>query len=107
MIIGKEATHGNENPVPELWERCFKYGTLKVLEALSPEMEYYIGWMGDYNGKNLDVFPRLHDLTIEGIEANGYVPDYSHGWSAEVYPKNLSFEATEGTVNYICPCKIK
>lgn len=148
-MIGKEVIHEEGgNPVPELWERCFKENTLNVLETLSPEMDYYIGWMGDYNSDTgrfayiagcfmpastpvpdgfqyrdlsacmvgmgyingnleLDVFPRLHDLTVGGIESNGYAPDYSQGWSAEVYPRDLSFETTEGTVNYICPCKVQ
>lgn len=146
-MIGKGISHGYdcENPVPELWEKRFREGSLKILETLSPEMDYFIGWMGDYNSETKqfyyiagyfmpagtpvpegfqyrdlsacmvgmgyingsfdDVFPRLHDLTVGGIQAYGYEPDYSQGWSAEVYPKDLSFEANEGTVNYICPCK--
>ena len=144
-LIGIEVEHGKgDNPVPELCEKCFRENSLKVLETHKPEMEYYIGWMGDYdsttgqfayiagyfmpvgtpvpegfsyrdlsacmvgmgyiNGNFEDVFPRLHDITISGIQENGYSPDYSQGWSAEVYPKGLSFNADEGTVNYICPC---
>lgn len=149
-IIGKEVLNGGvENPVPELWSKCFKEDVFKELETLSPEMDYYIGWMGEYkretgkftyiaglfmpintpvpngfqyrdlsacmvgmgwiNGdfENGEVFTRSHDLTVGGIQANGYEPDYSQGWSAEVYAKDLSFDATEGTINYICPCKIK
>ena len=147
-MIGIEVTHGYDcgNPVPELWENCFKQSTLKILETLSPELNYYIGWMGDYdnktkrfsyiagyfmpvntpvpegfqyrdlsacrvgmgyiNGSFDDVFPRLHDLTVGGIQANGYEPDYTQNWSAEVYATDLSFEANEGTINYICPCKV-
>jgi AraC family transcriptional regulator len=148
-MIGIEVAHGYDcvNPVPELWDKCFKQGTLKALKSLSPEMEYYIGWMGDYNSETKrfayiagyfmpvntpvpdgfqyrdlpacmvgmgyingsfdDVFPRLHDLTVDGIHAKGYEPDYTQGWSAEVYATDLPFEATEGTVNYMCPCKVK
>lgn len=47
----------------------------------------------------MNTFKSVNKL-IEYIE-----PDYSYGWSAEAYPKDLSFEATEGTINYICPCK--
>lgn len=147
-MIGKEVSHGYDcgNPVPELWEKCLREETLKILETLSPEIDYYIGWMGDYNsetkqfayiagyfmpantpvpegfqyrdlsacmvgmgyinGRFENVFPRLHDMTVDGIQAHGYSPDYSQSWSAEVYPKDLSFEANEGTINFICPCKI-
>ena len=129
-MIGKEVPHGYDcgNPVPELWEKCFREETLKILETLSPEIDYYIGWMGDYNNETKrfayiagyfmlasapvpegfqyrdlpacmvgmsyingsfdNVFPRLRDLTVEGIQAHGYSPDYSQGWSAEVYPKD-------------------
>lgn len=52
-----------------------------------------------------EVFERSHEITVEGIIKGGYEPDYTYGWSAEAYPKDLSFEATEGTINYICPCK--
>jgi AraC family transcriptional regulator len=58
---------------------------------------------GDF--ANGDVFRHSHDLTVGGIIENGYEPDYSYGWSAEVYAKDLSFEAEEGTINYFCPCK--
>lgn len=54
---------------------------------------------------DLDVFARLHDLTVGGMEASGYTPDYSQGWSAEAYPRELDFAATEGTVGHICPCR--
>lgn len=153
-IIGKEVindslSENGDNPVPSLWEKCFNEGLLKVLEPLSPEMDYYIGWMGEYNNEtgafayiagyfmpantpvpdgfqyrdlsactvgmgwingsfeNGEVFAHSHDLTVGGINENGYIPDYSQGWSAEVYAKDLSFDATEGTINYICPCKDK
>jgi len=141
-MIGKEVAHGYNcgNPVPELWDKCHQDGTLKVLESLSPEMAYYIGWMGDYNsetkrfvyiagmfmpantpvpdgfqyrdisacmvgmgfinGNIMDAIPRQHDLTVEGIKANGYTVDSSQGWSAEVAPIDLSFEKPEGTINY-------
>lgn len=138
---------GGENPVPNLWEKCFMDNTFEVLEGNSPVTEYYIGWMGEYNSEtemftyiagmlmpagskvpegfayrdlqpcsvangyingdfaNGDVFTHSHELTVGGIIENGYEPDYSQGWSAEVYAKDLSFEAEEGTINYFCPCK--
>lgn len=58
---------------------------------------------GDF--ANGDVFAHAHELTIKGIIQEGYEPDYSRGWSAEAYPKELSFEAEEGTIHYLCPCK--
>lgn len=63
--------------------------------------------LGTINGNFADgeVFAHSHEMTVEGIYKAGYEPDYSYGWSAEAYPKDLSFEATEGTINYICPCK--
>jgi AraC family transcriptional regulator len=63
--------------------------------------------VGTINGSfaNGEVFEHSHELTVEGICKASYEPDYSYGWSAEAYPKDLSFEATEGTINYICPCK--
>ncbi len=63
--------------------------------------------LGTINGSfdNGEVFEHTHEMTAEGILKAGYEPDYSFGWSAEAYPKDLSFEATEGTIHYICPCK--
>lgn len=147
-MIGKKVVNGGgNNPVPELWEKCFRENTFDVLECSSPVIEYYIGWMGEYNNEtgtftyiagmlmpagmkvpdgfdyrdlqscivgngfingdfaNGDVFSHSHDLTVGGILENGYEPDYSYGWSAEVYAKDLSFDAEEGTINYFCPCK--
>ncbi|MEO3945968.1 AraC family transcriptional regulator [Gorillibacterium sp. CAU 1737] len=62
---------------------------------------------GYINGSfaNGDVFCHAHELTVGGILENGHEPDYSQGWSAEVYPKDLSFEAEEGTIHYFCPCR--
>lgn len=63
--------------------------------------------LGTINGNFADgeVHAHSHAMTVEGICKAGYEPDYSYGWSAEAYPKDLSFEATEGTIHYICPCK--
>ena len=63
--------------------------------------------LGTINGNfaNGEVFAHSHEMTVEGICNAGYEPDYSYGWSAEAYPKDLSFEAMEGTIHYICPCK--
>jgi len=147
-MIGKKVINGGgENPVPGLWQKCFEENTLDVLEYNMPVVEYYIGWMGEYDNEtgkftyiagmlmpagtpvpdgfdyrdlppclvgngyingdfaNGDVFRHSHELTVGGIVENGYAPDYSYGWSAEAYAKDLSFEAEEGTINYFCPCK--
>jgi AraC family transcriptional regulator len=147
-MIGKKVMNGGgENPVPELWQKCFGEDAFKALEANRPLVEYYVGWMGEYNkatGKftyiagrlmpagtevpqgfdyrdlppclvgngyingdfaNSGVFRHSHHLTIGGMLENGYEPDYSYGWSAEAYAKDLAFEAEEGTINYFCPCK--
>lgn len=147
-MIGKKVINGGgENPVPALWEKCFKENTFHELEFNVPVVEYGIGWMGEYNSEtgtftyiagmlmpsgtivpegfdyrdlpsctvangyingsfaNGDVFCHSHDLTVGGIIQNGYEPDYSYGWSAEAYAKDLPFDAEEGTLNYFCPCK--
>lgn len=54
---------------------------------------------------NGEVFAHSHQMTVEGIQSAGYTPDYTFGWSAEAYPRDLSFDAQEGTIHYICPCK--
>jgi AraC family transcriptional regulator len=63
--------------------------------------------LGTINGgfANGDVFAHSHNMTVEGITKAGCEPDYAFGWSAEAYPRDLSFQATEGTIHYICPCK--
>jgi AraC family transcriptional regulator len=147
-MIGIHVLHGGgNNPVPSLWDQCFSGGTFKALEHISPVVDYWVGWMGDYNPatgrfsyiagllmpagtevpegfdyRNLppcvvgngfingdfsasDAFAHSHDLTVEGIVKNGYEPDYSQGWSAEAYARDLPFSAEEGTINYFCPCK--
>lgn len=147
-MIGKPVINGGgDNPVPALWEKCFEENTLEVLEKGSPVVDYYIGWMGEFNREtgtftyiagmlmpagtkvpegfdyrdlrpcligngyingsfaNGEVFCHSHDLTVGGILEHGYEPDYSYGWSAEAYDRSLSFDAEEGTINYLCPCK--
>ena len=147
-MIGIPVTNGGgDNPVPALWEKCFKEKTLEVLEQGSPVVDYYIGWMGEFNlvnetftyiagmlmpagtrvpegfdfreikpclvsngyingsFENGDVFSHSHELTVGGMTEQGYEPDYSQGWSAEAYDRDLSFDAEEGTINYFCPCK--
>ncbi len=138
---------GAENPVPELWKKCFQENTFAALAGSKPILDYYIGWMGEYDSKsgtftyiagmmmppgtpvpqgfdyrdlpscligngyingdfaNGDVFRHSHELTVKGILQNGFEPDYSYGWSAEAYAMDLAFEAEEGTINYLCPCK--
>ena len=63
--------------------------------------------LGTINGsfKDEEVFEQAHNMTVKSIYEMGYMPDYSFGWSAEAYPKDLSFDAKNGTINYICPCK--
>jgi len=63
--------------------------------------------LGTISGSFADgqIFTHAHEMTVEGILRAGYEPDYSQGWSAEAYPKDLSFEATEGTIHYNCPSK--
>ena len=43
--------------------------------------------------------------TFGVLENKTLVVDYSFGWSAEAYAKDLAFDAVEGTINYFCPCK--
>lgn len=57
------------------------------------------------NLQNGDVYVNAHTLTLEGIAANQRQEDYSFGWSAEIYPDGLDFEAQEGTLCYYQPCK--
>ena len=52
-----------------------------------------------------DVFVNAHNLTVKGIETNNFEPDYSFGWSAEIYPNELDFNAVEGTISYLLPYK--
>ncbi|WP_058300835.1 AraC family transcriptional regulator [Gorillibacterium timonense] len=150
-MIGRKVINGAgenpDNPVPALWAKCFEEQAFETLERCSPVVDYYVGWMGEYdpetntftylagmllpagseapegfdyrdlapclvgdgyiNGSfaNGEVFCHAHELTVGGIIENGYEPDYSKGWSAEVYPKDLSFEAEEGTIHYFCPCQ--
>lgn len=147
-MIGIKVTNGGgENPVPALWEKCFRENTLQILEEHSPIMDYWIGWMGEHNSESDtftylagmllpvdteappgfdyrdlppctvgngyiegsstdgDVFFNAHQLTVSGITSQGYEPDYAYGWSAEAYATDLPFDAEEGTINYLCPCK--
>ena len=55
------------------------------------------------NLQNGDVYGNAHNLTVEGIKASNFDADYSVGWSAEVYPDDMSFDADEGTLCYLCP----
>ncbi len=147
-MIGKRVVNGGgENPVPALWEECFRENTFAVLDQQKAVVGYWVGWMGEYqpdtatftylagqlmpegtkvpegfdyrdlppcllangfiNGdfENGDIFAHSHELTLGGIAASGYEPDYAYGWSAEAYAYDLSFAANEGTLNYLCPCK--
>lgn len=147
-VIGKYVKNGGgKNPVPALWKKCFQEKTFDALKHIKPVVDYYFGWMGEYDGNtktftyiagilapagtpapegfdhrdlppctvangfingdfaNGDVYKHSHELTVGGIHQNGYEPDYSYGWSAEAYAKDLPFEAEEGTINYFCPCK--
>lgn len=57
------------------------------------------------NLQNGDVYSSAYDLTVKGIVENGYQPDDRFGWSAEVYPDTLSFEAENGILCYYQPYK--
>lgn len=55
------------------------------------------------NLQNGDVYANAHSLTAEGITASHLHPDYSLGWSAEIYPDTLEFDASEGVLCYFLP----
>lgn len=55
------------------------------------------------NLQNGDVYFNAHELTLEGIAANGFQYDYSFGWSAEVYPNGVDYAAEEGIFCYFQP----
>lgn len=40
---------GGENPVPELWKKCFAEGTFRALEIRKAVVPYSVGWMGEYD----------------------------------------------------------
>lgn len=55
------------------------------------------------NLQNGDVYSNAHDLTLAAIEAKGFRPDYSFGWSAELYPGDRRYDTETGSIDYICP----
>lgn len=57
------------------------------------------------NMQNGDVYGNAHNITVAGIEERGYKPDYSFGWSAEMYPGGWDFGGPEGAIIYLCPYK--
>ena len=57
------------------------------------------------NLQNGDAYFNAHTLTVDGIKAHNFIDDNSFGWSAEVYPDDLDFDAEQGTVCYFCPYK--
>ena len=57
------------------------------------------------NLQNGDVYSNAHELTLSGIEANKFSPDYHAGWSAEIYPDDVDFYETEGILCYFLPYK--
>lgn len=57
------------------------------------------------NLQNGDIYVNAHELTLAGIAAKQIKYDYSFGWSAEIYPDGIDFEAQEGTLCYYQPCK--
>jgi AraC family transcriptional regulator len=57
------------------------------------------------NLNNGDVYMNAHNLTVEGIKSKQFDVDNSYGWSAEIYPNDLNFDAGEGTICYFCPYK--
>lgn len=55
------------------------------------------------NLQNGDVYGNAHEMTVAAIETRGYHPDYSHGWSAEVYPDGRRYDTETGSIDYLCP----
>lgn len=55
------------------------------------------------NLQNGDVYHNAHEMTIAAIEAEGFHPDYSYGWSAEVYPDGRRYDTEMGMIDYLCP----
>lgn len=87
-VIAKKGT-----PVP----KGMQY---RDLPACSVAQAYVFG-----NLQNFDIYHNAYELTVKGIIENGYQPDDSFGWSAEVYPDTLSFSEENGTLCYYQPCK--
>lgn len=55
------------------------------------------------NLQNGDVYCHAYDLTAGGIVANHFRPDDTSDWSGEIYPDELNFYETEGTICYFVP----
>lgn len=86
----------------------FKYiaGVIAVENTPVPEKMQYRDLLAcDIAKGYVNGYINAHNLTVEGILANNFKPDYSFGWSAEVYPDDLNFEDEEGIINYFCPYK--
>ena len=83
----------------------FKYiaGVIAVRDTPVPEgMQYRDLQACDVAKGYLDGPQGAHNLVVKEIIANGFAPDYSFGWSAEVYVEKYEYD---GTVNYWCPYK--
>lgn len=55
------------------------------------------------NLQNGDVYSNAHIVTIAAIEANGFRPDDSSGWSSELYPGDRRYDAELGSIDYLMP----
>jgi len=86
-------------------DNTFKYiaGVIAVEDTPVPEgMQYRDLPACDIAKGYLDRYQGAHNLVVKEINANGLQPDYSFGWSAEVYPEE---HLEDGIVNYFCPYK--
>ena len=84
-------------------ENAFTYiaGVIAVKDTPVPEgMQYRDLPACDIANGYLDRPQGAHNLVVKEITANGFKPDYSFGWSAEVY-----YEKEDEIVNYFCPYK--
>ena len=86
-------------------DNTFQYiaGVIAVEDTPVPEgMQYRDLPACDIAKGYLDGYRGAHNLVVKEMTANGFEPDYSFGWSAEVYPEK---HLEDGTVNYFCPYK--
>ncbi|MFC1997604.1 hypothetical protein ACFLXI_08380, partial [Chloroflexota bacterium] len=63
-MVGKWVINGGgENPVPQLWGRCFQEKTFDALSHEDSITDYYIGWMGDFD-KETGLFTYIAGLLM-------------------------------------------
>ena len=86
-------------------DNTFKYiaGVIAIENTPVPEgMQYRDLSACDVAKGYLSGYRNAHNLVVKEITANGFEPDYSFGWSAEVYPEK---HLEDGIINYFCPYK--